>query len=339
MSTDQSVLRGWPPVGIAVSDDTDVGRVGRLAAQAAAHQGFAPDDVKRVVRAAKELATHAVTHGRAGRVLVRLAQWDERRGVELISTDDVDVDADASPVRPAVIPSDLFEAYPVPGMGTVMLARFWGSPQTSPADRRYVVGSMAEPYPGETVSGDAWAVEQHGPRVVTLVADGIGHGEQAAVASTAAVSAFRQHHRQPVEVIAGELHRALRHTRGAAIALAEIDNDAGQVRFCGIGNISARLLLGTRVHELISLYGIAGYQRQRFQTFTQHWFDDAMLVLHSDGLSSTWDVNAYPQLHRQHPQLVAATVMRDAIRARDDALVVAVRGVDRGLRADVARAE
>jgi serine/threonine protein phosphatase PrpC len=333
------MLQGWPVVGTAVADDTDVGRVGRLAAQAADHQGFAPADVTRVMRAATQLATHAVAHGRAGRVLVRFAQWDERRGVELVSTDSVEAGADLTLLHPAELVSDLFEVYSVPGMGTVMLARLWGSPQTSPADRRYAVGSMAEPYPGELVSGDAWAVEQHGPRAVALVADGLGHGEQAAVASAAAVSAFRQHHAQPVEVIAAALHRALRSTRGAAIALAEIDSDAGLVRFCGIGNISARLLSANRVHELISLYGIAGYQRQRFQTFTQPWPDDAMLVLHSDGLSSTWDVAAYPELRLQHPQLVAASLMRDATRARDDALVVAIRGVDQAAQATVPGAD
>jgi hypothetical protein len=261
-------------------------------------------------------------------MLVRFAHWGERRGVELVGSDTAEPDAEAGPFRPASLQAELFEVYAVPGRGTVMLARLWGSPQTHPADRRFAVGSMAEPYPGEAVSGDAWAVEQHGPRVVTLVADGLGHGSQAAVASAAAVAAFRQHHSQPVEVIAAQLHRALRPTRGAAIALVEVDSDAGRLRFCGMGNIAARLLVAGRAHELISMYGIAGFQRQNYQTFTQAWPDDAMLVLHSDGLSAKWDVTSYPQLNLQHPQLVAATLMRDAMRARDDALVVAIRGID-----------
>jgi hypothetical protein len=289
--------------------------------------GFPHAGVKRVARAATEIATQVVSHPSAGRMLVRFAQWGERRAVELISTVSTEPAAQAAPFHPAVLPSDLFEAYAVSGKGTAMLARLWDSPPHGPADRRFAVGSMAEPYPGEIVSGDAWAVEQQGPRVVTLVADGLGHGEHAAAASAAAVSEFRRHHRRPVEVIAAELHRTLRPTRGAAIALAEVDGDAGTVRFCGIGNISARLLVAGQAHELISMYGIAGYHRQRFQTFTQGWPHDGMLVLHSDGLSAKWDVAAYPEMNMQHPQLVAATLMRDATRARDDALVVAVRGI------------
>jgi hypothetical protein len=122
------------------------------------------------------------------------------------------------------------------------------------------------------------------------------------------------------------MHAALRRTRGAAIALADVDLDAGRLRFCGIGNITARLLSAGGVHELVSLYGIAGYQTRRIQSFVSTWPDDAMLVMHSDGLSSKWDVATYPDLRRQHPQLVAATVMRDATRASDDALVLALRG-------------
>lgn len=313
---------------MAIHDHTDVGRLQRLAARAADHQGFAAADVERVTQTATELAAYLAMHGRDGQMLVRFAEWGERRGVELIATDSGAVGTEAAPLRPAVPTYDLFEVYTVPAKGTVMLARLWGTPPTSPDDRRFVFGSMAEPYPGETVSGDAWAVEQHGPRVVTLVSDGLGHGEEAAAASNAAVSAFRQHHREPVEVIANHLHRALRSSRGAAIALAEVDSDAGHVRFCGLGNISARMLIAGRAHELISTYGIAGYQRQRYQTFTQDWPNDAMLVMHSDGLSSKWDVAAYPHLHMQHPQLAAATLMRDATRARDDALVIAIRGAD-----------
>lgn len=329
MSAEQSELLGWQVTGMTVEDDTDVGRVQRLAARAADHQGFAPADAGRVTRAAADLAAHMVRHSSAGRMLVRFAAWGERRGVELISMDSTELAADPAPLRPALAPSDLFRSYSAPGRGTVMLARLWDVPPPGPDDRRFAVGSMAEPYPGETVSGDAWAVEQQGARLVALVADGLGHGEQAAVASAAAVAAFRRHHRRPVEIIAAELHSALRPTRGAAIAVTAVDSDAGTAQFCGIGNISARLLIGGQVHELISMYGIAGYHRQRFQTFTRAWSDDAMLVVHSDGLSAKWDVAAYPQLNLQHPQLVAATLMRDATRVRDDAVVVAIGGVDR----------
>ena len=325
MTAGQRVLAGWPVAAVPVQYDSDVGRVQRLAASAAAHQGLAPPVAQRLSRTAATMASSLATHSRAGQMLVRLTEEGEQRGVELLGMDTAGNHVEAE-LKPAATASDVFEIYTVAGKGTVMLAQLWnGDP--SDVGAGHLVGSMVEPIPGETVTGDAWAIEQHGARVIVLVADGLGHGEQAAVASEAAVAAFRQHVREPVEDIASSMHAALRRTRGAAIALADVDLDAGRLRFCGIGNITARLLSAGGVHELVSLYGIAGYQTRRIQSFVSTWPDDAMLVMHSDGLSSKWDVATYPDLRRQHPQLVAATVMRDATRASDDALVLALRGV------------
>lgn len=324
MIANQHVLDHWPLRRMPVEFNDDIDRVQRLAAGAAARQGFATTGAELVERVAADMATHLVERGGAGQMLVRSAEWAERRGVELLSTDSADAYSEAD-IREIALAADLFEAYTAPGKGTAMMARFWDGPQTRAADRRYLVGSTVEPIDGEVVSGDAWGVEQHGDRVVALVADGLGHGEQAAVASAAAVSAFRVHHHEPVESIAAHVHRALRLSRGAAIALAEIDLETYRLRFCGIGNITARVLTAESVYELVSLYGIAGYQNPRIQVFTRAWPKGAMLVMHTDGLSSKWDGATYPQLHLQHPQLVASTVMRDAVRARDDALVLAVR--------------
>lgn len=327
MIAEQAALEHRTPGDVSVEFDNDIVRVHRWAAGVAARQGFGTTRAGLVERVAADMAGHLVKRKGAGRMLVRAAESEERRGVELLSVDSCGTYSEDD-LRETALASDLFEVYTVPGRGTVLLAVLWDGPRTGPADRRHLLGSTVSPIEGEVVSGDAWAAEQHGARVVALVADGLGHGEEAAVASAAAVAAFRVHHREPVESIAAHVHRALRLTRGAAIALAEVDRDACRLRFCGIGNISARVLSTDRVRDLVSLYGIAGYQHPRIQVFTQTWPEDAMLVLHSDGLSSKWDSTTYPQLHRQHPQLVASTVMRDAVRARDDALVLAVRGTD-----------
>ena len=86
--------------------------------------------------------------------------------------------------------------------------------------------------------GDAWHVRQYPNCAAVLVADGLGHGSFASEASEAAVQAFE---RQP---IGGEtaralesIHHAIRHTRGAAAAIADVNKDRGVVRFAGVGNI------------------------------------------------------------------------------------------------------
>lgn len=193
-------------------------------------------------------------------------------------------------------------------------------------DRPFRIGSIVDPIPGEVISGDAWAVEQSEARAVALVADGLGHGIHAAAASTAAVEIFRQRHQEPVEDITGHIHRALRGTRGAAVAVVEIDPLGGRIRFCGLGNITARVLAAGAERNLISHFGIAGYQARHIRAFEGAWQLGALLIMHSDGLSPSWDLDVYPGILDHHPQLAAATVMRDAPRATDDAVVLALQG-------------
>ena len=61
------------------------------------------------------------------------------------------------------------------------------------------------------------------------------------------------------------------------------------------------------------------------QEFSYPWPEGAIVVLHSDGITSRWDLNAYPGLARCHPMLTAGVLYRDGLRGRDDAAVLVVR--------------
>ncbi len=52
------------------------------------------------------------------------------------------------------------------------------------------VAVAARPYPGETVSGDAWQIDWHESVCRIALIDGLGHGSQAAAAALAAVAAL-----------------------------------------------------------------------------------------------------------------------------------------------------
>jgi len=340
--TGQHLLGTGQPIGVGVEAKPDLARARSLAEAAAVAQGFDHSQSQRVALVVSEIASNLLQHSRSGHIFVRLLESGDRRGVELVATDQgpgmgmgVGQASGAAshptdslpPARFAAIAraSDLFDLYCAPGLGTVMMSRLWGGSPTVAGDRGFRIGSMIDPFPGEVISGDAWAVEQSGTRIVAMVADGLGHGVHAAAASAAAVETLRERHLEPVEDIAAHIHRALRGTRGAAIAVAEIDSAAGRIRFCGIGNIVARLLVAGAERNLISHFGIAGYQARRIRAFEGVWGDDAILVMHSDGLLPTWDLSVYRGILRHHPQLTAATVMRDAPRVVDDALVLTLQ--------------
>ena len=50
-----------------------------------------------------------------------------------------------------------------------------------------------------------------------------------------------------------------------------------------------------------------------------------MVILHSDGIATRWDIDSYPGLVFRHPSLIAAVLYRDFARQRDDAMVVVLR--------------
>jgi hypothetical protein len=61
------------------------------------------------------------------------------------------------------------------------------------------------------------------------------------------------------------------------------------------------------------------------QELEYEWRQDALLVMHSDGLQSRWSLEPYPGLRLRHPSVIAAVLYRDFRRGHDDTAVVALR--------------
>jgi hypothetical protein len=63
----------------------------------------------------------------------------------------------------------------------------------------------------------------------------------------------------------------------------------------------------------------------KIQEFRSEWPPDAMLVLHSDGLQSRWDLSSYAGLASRHPAVIGGALLRDFRRQRDDTSIVVVK--------------
>jgi anti-sigma regulatory factor (Ser/Thr protein kinase) len=215
--------------------------------------------------------------------------------------------------------SDHFDIFSQPGQGTVVLAEFLLDKTQPPP--RFTVGTLCTPYPGEEVCGDAWAIRDN--RV--MIADGLGHGHAASLASQKARQVFLEHDAElPIERVMEQLHRALTATRGGAISIAEIQPEQGQVRFCGIGNV-AGLLLGDKARSLVSSNGTVGYRIGRINGFSYPWGPSDLLLLASDGIGTKLNLSTYPGLSGRHPAVVAALAHRDYKRLNDDATVLVIK--------------
>jgi hypothetical protein len=246
--------------------------------------------------------------------------------------------------------SNQFAIYSQPGMGTVLRALVHTSGGNAPrtAHASPEIGAVCVPYPGEDVCGDGWQAQADRNGLTLAVADGLGHGAEAHVAAAAALDVLRRRAGLAPAALMELSHAALRPTRGAALALVRLDLARGALAFCGTGNISAvaygtgrpadrsaRLTSASAAsasaasvrasYQLVSRNGIVGHTMRGTQEFELTWGENALLILHSDGIGTRWDLAAWPGLANQPATVIAAVLYRDFARRRDDATVVVVR--------------
>jgi hypothetical protein len=218
-----------------------------------------------------------------------------------------------------------FDIHTAVETGTVLLARLGAAkPDT------VLVGAVCLPLAGEDESGDAWAIVEAGPLRRVVVADGVGHGPEAAAAAAEALRVVRANPHMPLEELFPLLHARLAATRGAAIAVADLDPLEHRLRYAGVGNIVGAVVdpaaAGGAGHKnLVSHAGTVGHELHRVQAFDAPWPDGSTLVMHSDGARARWALDRYPGLARRHPSVVAGVLYRDFGRGTDDVTVVALR--------------
>jgi anti-sigma regulatory factor (Ser/Thr protein kinase) len=219
-----------------------------------------------------------------------------------------------------------FQIYSSPGSGTAVFARvLGGSNEVETDQQRYAMGAICLPINGETVCGDAWSVSHFPGRSVYIVADGLGHGPAASEAANEAVRTFHRVAGSAPDYILNEIHAALTKTRGAAVSIAEVLQDKRIINYAGAGNIVAAICLGNKSRSLVSMNGTVGHSISKIQQFTYAWEPNSLLIMHSDGLGTRWNVEQYPGLTSRHAALVAGVLFRDFCRKRDDATIVASR--------------
>ena len=223
--------------------------------------------------------------------------------------------------------SDTFDLHSQLGRGTAILSRVQdiGSPARAVPDQTVEVGTVMLAYPGEQACGDGWAMEPVDEGAIILLADGVGHGPLAAEASLEATRTFRRHPKSSPGEIVRRVHDALRGTRGAVLAVADVSTKRRMVTYAGVGNINARILTAGESQQLVSHDGTAGLQIRKVQEFSVPWNEGALLVMSTDGLKSRWNSKEYTGLDGCSPALVAATLYRDLAHNTDDVTVVVAR--------------
>jgi anti-sigma regulatory factor (Ser/Thr protein kinase) len=319
---------------VQVDDDSSVAEVRRVTILAARDEGLSEEAVAAAGIVATEAATNVRKHARVGEAHISRLSPHDRPGVEVLcidrgpGMDDLDrcladgysTSGTAGNGLGAMARlSAEFDAYSQLGKGTVITARIRNNDNRSAHGWRF--GAVCVALKGEVECGDDWAIYRNGGVVKIILADGLGHGVLAADASRAATSAFRRVPKSAPADMIDSVHRALHGTRGAAVAVASIES-RDRLLYAGLGNITGVVLGGAKPQFMVSHNGTAGHAARRVQEFEYALPRAGLLVMHSDGLTTSWSLDAYPGLSRRHPALIAGVLYRDASRGRDDVCVV-----------------
>ncbi|MGZ8288220.1 MAG: ATP-binding SpoIIE family protein phosphatase [Telluria sp.] len=335
----ESVLnRSETHTAFHVGELSEIAAARRASGEMARRLGFSETRAGQLALVVTEAATNIVKHAREGEILFRTVEQIGRKGVEVLAIDSgpgmanveslmVDGTSTAGTYGVGLgairrLAHD-FDIYSVPGKGTVLAMTVWDA--DSDAEQGWEVGAVCLALPGETACGDSWGVAFRRGAASIVVADGLGHGPEAALASNAAVGAALEFDRGTPAMRMEDAHAALRSTRGAAVAIADIDTYEGKLRFVGVGNISASIISHGPRRHLLSHNGIVGSNLRKVQQFEHPWDSTSVLILHSDGVGTRWDLDAYPGLVFAHASIIAAVIYRDFVRGRDDSCVVVVR--------------
>jgi hypothetical protein len=215
--------------------------------------------------------------------------------------------------------ADFCDLYSVAGHGTVLVARFWPEPRSSPDS----CAGLARPIEGETECGDIFAVEESDGTLTGVLCDGLGHGPLAAIAANEAVHAVLDGPIGDPAAAVARAHSRMSHTRGGALAVVQVTGRT--VRFCGLGNVAAVILADGARKSMLSVPGIAGHQARAIRQFEYDAPPGAAIILHSDGLTSRWSPDSLPGITGRDPLVAAAALLAEAGTHRDDASVLVLR--------------
>ena len=158
--------------------------------------------------------------------------------------------------------------------------------------------------------GDAYGHwHGHGKTTICII-DGLGHGQPAATAASAAIDYIGGRAFLPLAELFTGCNKTLRGTRGAAMGLAVIDECPGNLTFAGVGNTRA-MVCGARTARLVSSHGIvgAGYRNLLMEEVSLLRGD--LVILTTDGIRADLDLAAYPLKLRGDPQALAESIVHE----------------------------
>ena len=328
---------------MGIQRESDVYEARFQARQMARAMGFDPYDEAAIETAVSELATNIVRHaGRGVVVISSKPPGRQPKALEVMARNasaDPDVPAQKHPMPREGLGiglegcsrlMDQVKVEYVDGCLQVTALKWlpafrpppsWGSFGVVDSSARFHVQAAARPWqPG--VCADSYIVKEQQGQLLVLVADVLGHGDEAARVAERLREVALQVLGRALPVRPGglwqELRDALRYTRGACVTVVTVAADGRRVEWIGAGSVRARVWHAGAPGGLALLVppGIVGYNEAHAVLRAAEVLPPACLAVITDGVDEA-------ALFQEPGD--AESLLRRFASPRDDATAVVVR--------------
>ncbi len=324
---------GW----LKVEETSAVAEARRRARRTASALGFNSTKVEHVAIVATEIAQNVLRHGGGGQMLVEvfgapslerlhLLAFDNGPGITRVDRMVRDGESTKRSLGTGLGAikrlSDRMDIDTSPS-GTVVAAEFLRKALRSatPADH----AGLRIAYPGERRCGDAVAARSGDGVCLYFLCDGLGHGPKAAQAADTAKQAFMAARGSDPSEILQEIAQGLGGTRGAVGAVIALNHTAKRLDYAAIGNISTLIWQDRKVQRLSVRDGLLGGRSATPHSETISLAEDAVVVMHSDGLATMRGITEKVALMNKSAPVIATRLLAETERKRDDASIIVAR--------------
>jgi negative regulator of sigma-B (phosphoserine phosphatase) len=188
-------------------------------------------------------------------------------------------------------------------------------------------GVAARALPGQSTSGDLHAVIPRPSGAIVAMADGLGHGYEAAIAAKVAINTLTARADLPLFDAVKCCHEALIRTRGVAICVAYLEWSDETLTWLSIGNVAALLLHpddrgGVHREHVLMRNGVVGHRLPPLRSAIHPIRRGDLLIFATDGVREGFETSVRFSAPVQE---IADHILARYGKFTDDALVLVAR--------------
>ncbi|MFC4322032.1 PP2C family serine/threonine-protein phosphatase [Litchfieldia salsa] len=153
------------------------------------------------------------------------------------------------------------------------------------SDKKIDIYGYQVPKKSQVICGDRYFWIDTKDYFLCVLSDGLGSGEAAYMASSAVIREIEQSHDEDVQTLMEKCNKALKSTRGAAVAIIKVYYKSREFVYSCVGNLNFYLFYPS--DKLIYPLPVMGYlsgKPQRFNTQRYSYVPNSKFLFHSDGV-------------------------------------------------------